>query len=583
MNERFTRVFSVQERLYAENSPVYIEAAALTKDNQTGRIFAQLKFQNITDQVIKAIKINLFCKDIVGNLVGEAVPYQYLDLTVKNQEEFGGKVAIAIPEVTTRSFDIQIDEVIFEDLSSISLLKAHWEPLPKDKKPLSDVLDEELLEQYRYENTNAHFVPTRYKDLWLCTCGQYNKNNCGCSFCGDSERVLSSIDRDALKKAYEERKEAEARQAEKDAKIAAEEAKKTKKNAIIGTIIGVPCIILLIVCSLIGDKINRITKADPYDVLEEKLIEMNQEFGFETELGYSFWGNKITITAQQIEEPENPYEITEQIFELEINTAEPITINQYNSYIQLIRKSETIVEEAYTDFRAMSYDLDIELNYYMNDDSKTQILSVLNGKQNYFIIDLEKEKDRLIPAMEKEIEEHLDKKEYSDLCHHYFGEKILESGSDESYIYLNDSPKFLPAKIYATQMNAYYNSIYLNHKDLENILDNLDTLDENYRDVKQLKKSIRSYYNIIMSFKGKYYKPDDIWDKEFVVVKNGTITPGYISRGIEKTDSTSYYIRLKRENEKLNYFCGSGKLTITGSTLKIEGDTIGWLDGTYTK
>jgi len=39
MNERYTRVFSLPENLYATGSPVVIAAGALLKDNQTGKFW----------------------------------------------------------------------------------------------------------------------------------------------------------------------------------------------------------------------------------------------------------------------------------------------------------------------------------------------------------------------------------------------------------------------------------------------------------------------------------------------------------------------------------------------------------------
>ena len=47
MSERYTKLFTLPARLYAEGSPVIIEAGALSKDNDTGRVFAQLRFRNM--------------------------------------------------------------------------------------------------------------------------------------------------------------------------------------------------------------------------------------------------------------------------------------------------------------------------------------------------------------------------------------------------------------------------------------------------------------------------------------------------------------------------------------------------------
>ena len=47
MSERFTRFFALPEALYAEGSPLLIEAGALLRDSQNGRLIAQLKLKNL--------------------------------------------------------------------------------------------------------------------------------------------------------------------------------------------------------------------------------------------------------------------------------------------------------------------------------------------------------------------------------------------------------------------------------------------------------------------------------------------------------------------------------------------------------
>ena len=65
MSERYSRLFSLPENLYAEGAPVIIAAGALLKDNQTGNVLAQLKLQNICNQIIKAATVRIFPMDTV--------------------------------------------------------------------------------------------------------------------------------------------------------------------------------------------------------------------------------------------------------------------------------------------------------------------------------------------------------------------------------------------------------------------------------------------------------------------------------------------------------------------------------------
>ena len=80
MSERYSRLFALPENLYASGSPVVIAAGALLKDNQTGKVIAQLKLRNIGNKAIKAATVSIIPFDTVGNPLGEPIQYQYLDL-----------------------------------------------------------------------------------------------------------------------------------------------------------------------------------------------------------------------------------------------------------------------------------------------------------------------------------------------------------------------------------------------------------------------------------------------------------------------------------------------------------------------
>ena len=81
MGERYSRLFSLPENLYMEGAPVIIAAGALLKDNQTGKVLAQLKIRNIQDKEINAATVNVLPLDTAGRTLGGAVAYQYLDIS----------------------------------------------------------------------------------------------------------------------------------------------------------------------------------------------------------------------------------------------------------------------------------------------------------------------------------------------------------------------------------------------------------------------------------------------------------------------------------------------------------------------
>ena len=139
MNERFTRVFDLERNLYTEGSPVIISAGALLKDNVKNIIVAQLKFKNISYKVIKAVKVGVLPKDVTGNEIDGELDFEYLDLNVKRDEEFGQKVPVVLKSKSTRSFSVTVKEVVFED-NTVLNIDAEWESLP-EKKLLIDVFN----------------------------------------------------------------------------------------------------------------------------------------------------------------------------------------------------------------------------------------------------------------------------------------------------------------------------------------------------------------------------------------------------------------------------------------------------------
>ena len=91
MSERFTRFFALPEALYAEGSPLLIEAGALLRDSQNGRLIAQLKLKNLGEKAVQAAKIRLWTVSALGDAAPEPVEYTYLDLKAAHGTAFGSQ------------------------------------------------------------------------------------------------------------------------------------------------------------------------------------------------------------------------------------------------------------------------------------------------------------------------------------------------------------------------------------------------------------------------------------------------------------------------------------------------------------
>ncbi len=213
MTERYTRVFTTEPNLYQTGSPIVISAAALLKDNKDGRVLAQLKYRNISEygSVITALIVALQPLDVSGNLLGEEIEYQYLDLSVAANEEFGQKTPIYLPDSTTRGLQVRVVRTIFENgniLSSEEQGKEYFQPLPAQHSISEFIKDDKSRDQYIYEHGNScKYAPLEYKDLWICCCGGINKINIEtCVLCKSTKESVLDVDEVSLTELFDERK-----------------------------------------------------------------------------------------------------------------------------------------------------------------------------------------------------------------------------------------------------------------------------------------------------------------------------------------------------------------------------------------
>lgn len=249
MSERYSKVFSLPENLYAEGAPVVIAAGALLKDNQTGRVLAQLKLRNISPKTIKAATVCLFPMNTAGQPLGDAIRYEYLDLSSTRDTDFGSKSAIPMPDITTRSFTAAVVEVIFTDNSIWSANEAVWEPL-KSPEPLTSRLDNEMVKQFQIEyGSGAKNFFLEQKDLWYCVCGAVNRRGeFACHKCHRAEADLRNVNMNVLRQNKDARLTRERDWKEKEA-AAERERKKAAiaKAKTIGKIATIAALLIIIV------------------------------------------------------------------------------------------------------------------------------------------------------------------------------------------------------------------------------------------------------------------------------------------------------------------------------------------------
>ena len=231
MSERYSKLSALPENLYSTGAPVIIAAGALLKDNQTGKVLAQLKIRNIQDKAIKAATVTLTPLDTVNQPLGGTVDHQYLDLSAARDTDFGQKVPVFLPDQATRAFSISVAQVIFSDNTIWTSSGAPWEPLPAPVTAESALKDRELTKQYQIKyGSDCTFMYKTEKDLWQCACGALNRQSePSCHHCRRTAAYLSALDLEQLKADRDARLKQEAEE-----KAAAEEkAKKSRRLAMI--------------------------------------------------------------------------------------------------------------------------------------------------------------------------------------------------------------------------------------------------------------------------------------------------------------------------------------------------------------
>ena len=253
MNERFIRLYSLPENLYSEGAPVIISAGALLKDNQSGKVLAQVKFKSISQKRIKAVRIRIRAFDVTGNELEGVREYQYLDLNEIRDGQFGQKNAIPLPDSVTRSFSCECLGVIFTDGTAWESDAKKWTPLARPQM-LNQKLGYLSKQYVRDTLPKAQYVPTIDRDLWICTCGEINHaDEARCHSCNsEKSELISALDENTLKENLEKYTQAQKEKKQKQEEAEARKAAKTKKlGIIISACAAVAVVIILLITQLI--------------------------------------------------------------------------------------------------------------------------------------------------------------------------------------------------------------------------------------------------------------------------------------------------------------------------------------------
>ena len=274
--------------------PVIIESAYLYCSVDREKYYLRCKFRSLTDKIISALMVDVFCMDVWGNELPTIRDAQILDLSPNRNDAFGFSRKIGINNVNTRKVRIKLKRIKYAD-GSIEECSGDEIRIPTPISLEKHFESNELTQQYIDETTNhASFVPVQIGGFWRCSCGIINTNtenncvNCGC----DKHIVFNALNKNFLaerqaayieKKRIEEenlkQKREQQRQEELERQRIAEiqkernlsilkrnvatEAANKKRKIMIVIIIALAAILLLI---LIGNDIKKVLIMDRNEI-----------------------------------------------------------------------------------------------------------------------------------------------------------------------------------------------------------------------------------------------------------------------------------------------------------------------------
>lgn len=323
----------IKDNLYKEQSPVVVVSGGLF--TEAGNVFARLVFKNIYEKTITSMLVDIHIFDVANIEIEVIRDYQYFGMDAPRGAEFGGENDISITGSNGKTISVAVKKVLFSDDTawdgSPSLL---YENIPPRRTLFDELEDEDTVAQYKRDFAGAlatkpgapqaAFVPDKYKDLWLCSCGEINHADeeacyaCGASYGPQKEMLdnrvqlaanLSEHRRLEAEKAEQARLEAERKAAEAAAakaeaeRLAAEEkarqellAKRKARNKKIFIAVSIPTLIAIIIFVIV--LITYILPSQKYAGAVKLMDEKNYSAAVEAFNGLNGFGD----SANQIKE-----------------------------------------------------------------------------------------------------------------------------------------------------------------------------------------------------------------------------------------------------------------------------------------
>lgn len=179
--------------------PIIIQSAHLYCSADREKFYLRCKFKSLSDKVISALMVDIFCLDVWGNELPTIRDAQILDLSPKRDEVFGYSRKIPIIDVNTRTVNVKLKRIRFAD-GTIEECSGEETKIPAVVTLKEHFNSSELTKQYIYETSNkASVMPMRIGGFWMCSCGKINSDTEDvCVHCSADKKIVF----DALNEEY---------------------------------------------------------------------------------------------------------------------------------------------------------------------------------------------------------------------------------------------------------------------------------------------------------------------------------------------------------------------------------------------
>ena len=183
---------------HTAGSPVALEAYALLIDRKTGRYYAQVKFVNVCESMIRSVII-VVTASTLGSPVEVAHIYPAINLCPGAAH--GSQEAVPLGDTQATDIKVSVRSVELKDGAGWEAnADAEWSPLPV-RKPLENLeAPRSCLSMYRSAFNSAKYVPWAMDEIWQCSCGMLNlAEHAVCSGCGYLQTdIMAAVNAESL-------------------------------------------------------------------------------------------------------------------------------------------------------------------------------------------------------------------------------------------------------------------------------------------------------------------------------------------------------------------------------------------------